>query len=760
MTSSAPVGPPPSPASGFLAGDLAAAHAELAALRARARRGIAVEALGVAGLLLVAFAIPTLLTDRALRLEWAYRAALLATFVVVLLRVVWRRFVVPSRVDLGDGEMALAVERRSPEIRQALISSLQFDAELQRGVATVESPELKAAVVRDVRSRLAAIPFGAAIDAGRVRRFAAGIAAAVVFFGGWTALDAPSFGIWAQRLLLLSNVDWPRYTTLGFADTGELRLPQGDPLTLRVTVDGPVPDKAFVRYRFATGDEGEEPLSRTGEREFTWTIDAVIADAELTVSGGDAVAITTRVHIVERPRVDGLAVVVTFPDYMGREPLAVPAGEGELRLPKGARLAITAQSQKELSEAFVLFGNDQKHPLTVAADRRAFAGELAPEQSGVMVVDVIDRDRLGAGAPPKLVLRVGDDKPPLLEFRLRGIGTSITAHARIPGELKIRDDFGLTAVAAGYRVQQDKAATGGEGAAPAPLPEPAFADAVVAYDEALTVNSLRLETSALVDLRQWNRIADEAAADNPIRPGMLFSLRFAAKDNFGPGAPHDGFTEVMTFRVVTRDQLVEELRRRQLEQRQELEHILEEEQAGTLEVAETVNPTAAGDRQKLALAKLKAQARRQQALGRRVAFVADAYQRLLWEYENNRLIEPNQVRQIEGLIPGPLAVLAKDAFPATSRQVAAFADTGDEATRLAAVDGYKDIEARIRAVLKQMEDAERLAALLEELKSVIKLEDGAIRGVKQRVEDREADIFGPRGQKSPPPNPPEQPKKQ
>ena len=45
--------------------------------------------------------------------------------------------------------------------------------------------------------------------------------------------------------------------------------------------------------------------------------------------------------------------------------------------------------------------------------------------------------------------------------------------------------------------------------------------------------------------------------------------------------------------------------------------------------------------------------------------------------------------------------------------------------------------------------------LMRELRDLI-----AIRGVKQRVEDREADIFGPRGQKSPPPHPPAQPKKQ
>jgi hypothetical protein len=221
---------------------------------------------------------------------------------------------------------------------------------------------------------------------------------------------------------------------------------------------------------------------------------------------------------------------------------------------------------------------------------------------------------------------------------------------------------------------------------------------------------------------------------------MLFSLRFLAKDNFGPGEPHEGRSETMTFRVVAREKLVEDLRRRQVEQRQELQRIAEEEQAQALELDEPM-PTGAGRPQ--AEARLRALARTQQTLGRRTAFVGESYQRILWEYENNRLIEANRVRLIEGLITAPLADLAKAAFPATSRLVDTFAATGDEATRTAAVDGYADIQRRLQAVLAQMEQAENLAALLEELRNVIKIEDAAIRDVESRVKEREQDVFGP-----------------
>ncbi|MBL9079265.1 MAG: hypothetical protein JNL08_17320 [Planctomycetes bacterium] len=726
---------------------------ELHRLRQRARGGIWVEAVGTVCLLLLAYAVPTLLTDRFLRLEWIFRCLLLASFAVVVVRVVQRQLVRPLAVPLSDEEMALAVERRAPALGQALISSLQFERDLRAGrTAGDESPAMKTVVVDRVRRDAAAIPFAAAIDGPRVRRFLLAAVATAALFGLWALLAPASLSIWAQRNLLLGSVDWPRYTTLSFGGmAGEVRLPQGDALTVRVVASGEPPEQVFVDYEFAGGDRGTEPMSRTGDGEFTWTLDAVLADARLRVQGGDALPIELQVRIVERPRVDDLAVRVTYPDYMEREPHVVPATEGELRLPKGARLDVSGRSQKPLEQAFLLFGSDLQVPLAVAADAASFAGTFEPVASGLLVVDVVDRDRLGAGTPPKLLLRVGDDRPPAIEFRLRGIGASITAHARIPGDLKVKDDFGLRATVAETRHAEDATSdTPTDGTAPAPAMP--FAAAAASFGDALVRSALRYETTAAVDLTQWNKVADENAAANPIRPGMLFSLRFAATDNFGPGEPHTGLSETMTFRVVTREKLVEELRRRQVEQRQELQRIADEERTQALTLTEMPNPREAGDKQAQVEARLRTLARQQQTLGRRVAFVGEAYQRILWEYENNRLIEANKVRQIESVVTTPLADLAKVPFPTTSRQVEAFAGTGDEARRREAVDGYAAIQRRLQAVLAEMEQAENLAALLEELRNVIKIEDNVLDDVGRRVKERESDLFRPKE--------PQQPRKQ
>lgn len=727
--------------------DLIAARERLQQQRNRVRFGIWIETIGVVALMLIAYALPSLLIDRGLRLEWIYRVVLLVGFVAVVARVVRSRLIKPLDVPLSDEEMALAVERQSPELDQILISSLQFDREVGFESSSIESQAMKAAVVTSVRDRLQSIPFARAVDARRLWKFALGIFVAIQFFGGWAVIDSGSLCVWASRNVLLSNADWPRYTSMTFADGAtEVRLPQGDALTVRVIADGVVPDQAFLDYVFTDGEAGSEPMSLTGENEFTWNMDAVLGDVDLTVQGGDSLPVAMSVKVVERPLVMDLAVHVTLPEYMERESYDVPPTEGDIRVSRGAKLTISANSQKDLQSAFVLFGNDEKASLVVGEDQRSFRGEFYPQQSGLLIVDVIDGDSLGAGSPSKLLLRVSEDQDPTIEMRLRGIGSSITYQARIPGALKVRDDFGIRTVDAMMRVTDDQAQS--SSGVVTLLPEDPWVDANPLFSEQLLPNSLVYDAEASVDLATWNTVQNQVSTNNPIRPGMLFSLRYSAKDNFGPGDRHEGFGETMTFRVVTRDKLVEELRRRQIEQRMQLQQVADEEAVATLELTETVHPKAAGDQGKLARARFKAMARRQQALGRRVRFISEAYQRILWEYENNRLIESNKVRQMEAVITTPLNVLAKEDFPSTARLVTRFLRAADESVRSAAVEGYRDIKVRLDAILNEMEQAENLAALLEELRNVINLETDAIREVQKRLQELESSLFEPKKKKS------------
>jgi hypothetical protein len=121
---------------------------------------------------------------------------------------------------------------------------------------------------------------------------------------------------------------------------------------------------------------------------------------------------------------------------------------------------------------------------------------------------------------------------------------------------------------------------------------------------------------------------------------------------------------------------------------------------------------------------------------------------------------------MEALISDPLEVLAKEDFPATARLVDRFLRTSDESLRAEGINGYREISARLAIILKEMEQAENLAALIEELRNVINLENEAIRDVRTRLNDLEDSLFNSARKKKPtkpvdtvPPKKLEQPEK-
>ena len=731
---------------------LRAAAPQFFAMRAKIRVATWTEAAAYTAFSILGFAALTFVADRSLRLETAARAVMLCALVVFVVRLLWRRCWVPLRASLSDDELALAVERHAPSLRQSLISSLQFERGLDTRTHGGESQAMMREVIESASAAMSSVPFALALDGKRMGRFSSGLVGVAVLFATWAFASGETLRIWAARNLLLSGEEWPRYTQLAFvgADAGVLRLPQGDPLTITVRATGELPEQVFLRSEFERGDSGHEPMSLTGDGEFTLTMETILENATLVAEGGDGESAPLRIEIVERPRLDGIALQVVFPAYMQKEPEDVPPTEGELRIVRGSELRIRGRSTKPIASAFALLG-DQKRDLAVA-DGASFEGAIAPDASALLTIDVIDRDQLGAGSPHKLSVRLVDDKAPSVEFKLRGIGPLVTAQVRIPGELKAKDDFGVTKVVAEFRAiddaPQQKApgaespAQGAEAPKPAAVAETPFVVIDAALRDALQPGSVRYETSATIDLLRRNKKPDaETDPQNEVRPGMLLAVRFAATDNFGPGAPHVTNGEAFTFRVVTRDKLVDELRRRQVEQRMEVQKIRDDEAQAQLVLRETLSPKSDDPRAKEARLQFKQLAARQQSLGRRVALASDLYQRILWEYENNRIWEPTKVREYEALTSVPLLDLGKTSFPATARDVAGFADTGDEEVRTAALEGYDEILRRLDSILRIMEQVETLAALIEQLRGVIKVEDSAIRDVETRLKAAGESLF-------------------
>jgi hypothetical protein len=373
--------------------------------------------------------------------------------------------------------------------------------------------------------------------------------------------------------------------------------------------------------------------------------------------------------------------------------------------------------------------------MVLGENKRKMVGEFHPTLSGVLALDVEDRDGLGALKPPKLFLRVVPDKVPSVDFKSHGIGSMVTHKARIPGTLRMRDDYGLTKIAAYMRL------TAG--------PEGKQIKDDDAKWEPVTVSGLRsvkkdaTETEYIEDvildlLVEINQNPNNPTApENKIQPGHLLAVRFKGNDNFGPGDPHVGESDVLTFRVVTEAKLMEDITRRQIEQRRELTQVLNKEIAFKSEIEEILSPTSSQPRAQLAKLRLLALARAQRTLGTRVKGIGSRYRQILDELLNNRVVKPGLVADQRAVIQRPLESLAAEAFPESAQTVAEFGHTGNEDARRLAVDYYDSIIGVLKSVLERMRRLESLAGILEQLRKVRKTEDQIARAVKKTLEAEE-----------------------
>lgn len=717
----------------------------LGTVRGKARVGIFVEGLAVLAAAAAAWFVLSYVLDRTLRLEVGYRAALLVVLLGVLAYVFWRRLARPLGVALSDEELALAVERQDDASKERLISALHFERALAGVPHGGDSPVLMREVVTAVHARAGEFAWGKALDGARVARFA-GIAAACLALGiGWLAFDRAGAKLWVKRNLLLRDIDWPRATLLAFVDgVRELRVPEGDDLTLRVQARGVVPEQVFADCRFANGERNQEAMTLTGEGEFTLNLQALLHDVRVRCTGGDGETDELAIKLVQRPRIQGLGLKLLFPDYMHREPEAIGDTEVDVRVPRGGKLEVRATASKPLTRAFATWGTDKRQALVVAADRTTIEGRIEPDVTGVVTLDVLDQDTLGAAKPPRFFVRIVEDLPPRLEFKPLGVSSMITAQARIPGSFKARDDWGLASLEGTMAFGEAPATSASAQSQPTSRPEEAkFEKAPVLGLDGFKAPALDHSAIVVLDLLPFSPDLDPAAPGNRLRPDMTVALKFLAKDNFGPGEPHQGESETVTFRVVTREKLLEDLQRRQEEQRRELLQILDTEKSDLSELKVLASPTGGDAKAATVRTRLAAMARTERALGKRTQQVAERYQGILDEMANNRLTEEGLIKKNEAAIVQPLQRLFGEAFPTAAGLVTEFQQSGKDDVRGSAVAAYESIVYQLEQVLKHMQGLESLSAILRDLRDLIKLQNDLRAEVDKRRRELGDELLGP-----------------
>src|SRR5262245_25642849 len=221
----------------------------LATLRRRLRTAAFFAGAGTFVAVVVGGVTLAALLDWRLHLPPFVRALALVGLIAAAAVVFARRLVRPLRLPADNLALALRLESVFPHLNDALASAVHF---LERGeeAPAAGAPGLRREAVRRAIDKADECDFRDAVDPRAGRRALLVACAAVLVAGPLAALFPAKAAVALTRLANpFGPTQWPPQTTLEVSAPG--RLARGEPLEIRATLRGVIPERAVVSLRLA-----------------------------------------------------------------------------------------------------------------------------------------------------------------------------------------------------------------------------------------------------------------------------------------------------------------------------------------------------------------------------------------------------------------------------------------------------------------------------------------------------------------------------
>lgn len=679
----------------------------------------------------------------------------------VIFRYVLRRIF----ARLRDQSLALLLERRFPHLDERLLTTV----ELARRELSNVHPVLLDTTTEEAREYIQGIDVRDVLNPRPLNRkvlLAAGFVVSIIAFG---FANQPALAHYWKRLQLSEEL-WPRRVQLAVDE-----FPNDGPRSIRIARDSQfdltvrasltdnfiAPDEVEIRYRTDDGTRGRDTFARVGDalpgrdryQLFRYRLNSVAQSLTFDIVGGDDRITNLRLEVVGRPQAVDLAIDCEYPPYTGR-PREVRSLVGPLRLPEGTRMTLRGKSTKPLREV-------QLHDVDSGDDTVArFGDESAPGDfefdlgpltgDRLLLLSLVDTDGIESREPVRISLARIVDEPPEIAVRLEGVGTSITADARVPFTGVIEDEY-YGAQEAWFEYRAGEAA-----AARLPFSRQPRGAVQFDVDEALDLRAVDPATGQ-------RRLA--------LDPGQQLVIQIGASDRYDlTSEPHVGSSQAFQLEIVTPAQLRAILEQRELSLRQRFEAIYEkmndtrdlltriefvpesspeepEEDAegGQAEgdeagASDEVDGNAEDDRERqLTRRRLRVAGSLQNVnqSSHETLGVADAFDEIQAELVNNRIDTEELLDRLRDNVTQPLRKIGGEMMPALAQRLQSLQSKVEDETagseELAqAIRQTDEILVEMQAALDKMLELESYNEILDLLRGIIRDQEELNERTKQR----------------------------
>ncbi len=418
------------------------------------------------------------------------------------------------RIHFTPEAVAASVEKTFPKLDNHLINFLQL-------ARNTDGDPFKAAYVR------AGVPEWQNLDFRKMRdekahrrgRIMLSVAAVLLLVPALFFGKAWAVALW-RTVNPFSQVEPPSLTKILQVKPGQSTVLQGEPLILSCTVRGFDGHEVRVEVELADHQKSQYALGRihgSDEQEFSYRMAKVTTGLRYRFHAGDApnsawYTIATR----PPPAFTAISLVITPPAYTKLPARTVNARDGQLTVPMGSELRVTATTNTPLASLRLVGGGSQSVDFTAEKPTIWKAGTTLT--SGALVT-LKGEDAYGATVVEEVPFALDPDKAPGIEI------VSPTGRAILPAgerpqiEFHVADDFGVSEVI---------------------LEE-------VAPNAAREDKGTEVKRWKVGDAREFRQVWK--AETSPAR-GTDIGYRFVAHDN-RPGTPNESVSATVLFNVPT-----------------------------------------------------------------------------------------------------------------------------------------------------------------------------------------------------------------
>ncbi len=646
-------------------------------------------------------------------LRWSMRFALLMVIAGGAAWLFHQLVLAPLRLRFGLAEIAHLVERRYPQLGSALVSAVRFSAG-EVGGEDFNSPGLMASVIERVALQTKGLEFERILNPRRARRAVMSIgAAAVIALIVMLSAPQPTY-LWLARNVFLQDVPWPKRTQLIVDCEGAVLIgAKGDDLVVSAHALGVRPREVEIFFQTESSQRGRQTMVTVGSEgayRYRYTFEKAQENFTFYLRGGDDETEVFSAKLLERPKVLRTEMHVVAPAYAGLEAITIPDGQRAAQILRGSEVTLRIGTNHPVTRAALMMGDQ---PIADAVqDGDGYKTTISPMETHTYHFRLTDEAGLENREIMRLSLQVVKDEPPRIRMKLPGVGDMITPVAILPIELSCEDALGLATAEMVFQFARE-----------------------TTEEQVLVPPSFRPKMTTLTANLTW------PVASTGLVPGERLTLFARASDFDTVSGPNVARSPEVNLRIVTPEELLAELSRREREFRADFERLVDAQEQLRGRLLTLGGQFSEQGRVEPVRDALRAAERSQRNLTGSVNVVRQQFERILAELQVNQLESPEARQRIgEGIID-PLAQLVKRDLTAAADKIGQWAANASPELAGQVDPQQVEILAQMRTVLANMIYREGYQEVVNMLRDIIRLQQDLSTESKKSVEEQADDVF-------------------